>query len=148
MKFCSYLSITFTSNTVLAFMNLPYHISDSRNDGNAHCVARHFVEPTVRKTCCDGLVELFISKALKPPAFNRHELSDPASCRSCAVMVNISSSGSLNRLPCCLTVSLSGLITARGFSSIKTPECSPRLLLIPESCLAVMHLALSVTTGS
>ena len=79
MKFCSYLSITFTSNTVLAFMNLPYHISDSRNDGNAHCVARHFVEPTVRKTCCDGLVELFISKALKPPAFNRHELSDPAS---------------------------------------------------------------------
>ena len=69
-------------------------------------------------------------------------------CLSWAVIVNIGSFGSLTRLPRCLTVSRSGVRIALGASSISTAECSPRRLLTPESCLAVMHRASSVIMGS
>lgn len=42
-------------------------------------------------------------------------------------------------------LSLSGELTALARSSTNTPECSPLCLLIPESCRAVMHLAVSVS---
>lgn len=42
-------------------------------------------------------------------------------------------------------VFLSGVTTALGSSSINTAECSPLRLLMPLSCRAVMHRAVSVS---
>lgn len=69
-------------------------------------------------------------------------------CLSWAVIVNMGSSGSLRRRPCCRTFSRSGVsIALGGSSSISTAECSPLWLLTPESCLAVIHRATSVILG-
>ena len=62
----------------LLFLFVVYFLDflpDSRNDGNAYCVARHFVKPDVFKTGGLCFIELFIGKALQSPALNRHELS-------------------------------------------------------------------------
>lgn len=52
--------------------------TDSRNDGYAYRITRHFVEVTVFQTGRLRLMKLFIRKALKPPALNvgRIEVAD------------------------------------------------------------------------
>lgn len=49
-----------------------YFSADSRNDRNADCVACHFIEATVRKTCCSRFIKLFIAETLQPPTLDWH----------------------------------------------------------------------------
>ena len=86
------VSILLTSfRNVIFSIYFPDFTPDSRNDGNAHRVTRHFIQPSIRKTGCRCFIKLFIGKTLQPPTFNRHELSYssvmdnpmPVLCRYC-----------------------------------------------------------------